>query len=150
MQLTDHQAERIDDVTVELPTNIDTGRTITARDHHHACQMRSLIWQILIWIGLWNYWRFSSSIVLTVPNMSGFWPKRFIALHTQYQWVDYHNYLISNFWWALPLSAILWRSGFFRNWLCLKGTFRRRCFVCLNDPLIFQQTVNRILSHWLA
>lgn len=112
IQLTDHQSERIDDVTVELQQAIDTGelsQLVTNRvsDAFVNLTNSNLNWTMKLLT--------VSSIVLTVPNIvSGFFGQNVDLpfMHTHMGWIVT---LIITFIMMTITTIVLWRSGFFRK-----------------------------------
>ena len=112
IQLTDHQSERIDDVTVELQQAIDTGelsQLVTNRvsDAFVNLANSNLNWTMKLLT--------VSSIVLTVPNIvSGFFGQNVDLpfMHTHMGWIVT---LIITFIMMTITTIVLWRSGFFRK-----------------------------------
>ncbi len=112
VQLTDHQAERIDDVTVELQQAIDTGElsqlvTNSVSDAFVNLANSNLNWTMKLLT--------VSSIVLTVPNIvSGFFGQN-VSLpftHTPMGWII--TIILTLILMSIT-TVILWRSGFFRK-----------------------------------
>lgn len=112
IQLTDHQSERIEDVTVELQQAIDTGelsQLVTNRvsDAFVNLANSNLNWTMKLLT--------VSSIVLTVPNIvSGFFGQNVDLpfMHTHMGWIVT---LIITFIMMTITTIVLWRSGFFRK-----------------------------------
>ena len=112
IQLTDHQSERIDDVTVELQQAIDTGelsQLVTNRvsDAFVNLANSNLNWTMKLLT--------VSSIVLTVPNIvSGFFGQNVDLpfMHTHMGWIVT---LIITFIMMTITTIVLWRSGFFHK-----------------------------------
>lgn len=112
IQLTDHQSERIDDVTVELQQAIDTGelsQLVTNRVSEAFVNLANsnLNWTMKLLT--------VSSIVLTVPNIvSGFFGQNVDLpfMHTHMGWIVT---LIITFIMMTITTIVLWRSGFFRK-----------------------------------
>ena len=112
IQLTDHQSERIDDVTVELQQAIDTGelsQLVTNRvsDAFVNLANSNLNWTMKLLP--------VSSILLTAPNIvSGFFGQNVDLpfMHTHMGWIVT---LIITFIMMTITTIVLWRSGFFRK-----------------------------------
>lgn len=112
IQLTDHQSERIDDVTVELQQAIDTGELSQLVANRVSDAFVNLANSNLNWtMKLLTV----SSIVLTVPNIvSGFFGQNVDLpfMHTHMGWIVT---LIITFIMMTITTIVLWRSGFFRK-----------------------------------